>query len=193
MPRRLPYILAAVCALALATPSRAQEAAPSRAQEAAPSRAQATPAGPKCPEEAAPLPAELAPWTAPAALTAATRPEDAGKAEIKVGAAVKAALVHTPEVTYAARPVKPGGSVAYGGLLQIAIAEPGTYRIALGNASWVDVVKGGDAIESIHHGGGPACSGIRKMVDYPLQPGAYFVQLSAGGDAQIGVLVVKLP
>ena len=106
---------------------------------------------------------------------------------------MKATLFHTPEVNYAARPVKPGGSVAYGGLLQIAIAEPGTYRVALGNASWVDVVKDGEKVESIHHGGGPACSGIRKMVDYPLQKGEYFVQLSAGGDAQTGVLVVKLP
>jgi hypothetical protein len=177
MPRRLPYILTALCALALVTPCRAQEAA----------------TAPKCPEEAAPLPAELAPWTAPTSVTAATKPEEANKAAIKVGSAVKAALFHTPEVNYATRPVKPGGSVAYGGLLEIAITEPGNYRVALGNASWVDVVKDGEKVESIHHGGGPACSGIRKMVDYPLQKGEYFVQLSAGGDAQIGVLVVKLP
>jgi hypothetical protein len=177
MPRRQPYALAALCLLGLAVPARAQE----------------PPVPPKCPEQAAPLPAELAPWTAPASLTAATRPEDAAKAEIKLGVAVKAALAHTPELTYAARPAKPGGSVAYGGLLRIAIAEPGTYRVALGNASWVDLVKDGAAVESIHHGGGPACSGIRKMVDYPLQQGQYVVQLSAGGDAQTGVLVVKLP
>jgi hypothetical protein len=177
MPSRLPYALAALCALVFVTPVRAQEPA----------------AAPKCPEQAAPLPAELAPWTAPAPLTAATRPEDAGKAEIKVGEAVKAALVHTPDVNYAARPTKPGGSVAFGGLLHLAVAEPGTYRVAIGNASWIDVVKGGEKVESIHHGGGPACSGIRKMVDYPLQQGDYVVQLSAGGDAQTGVLVVKLP
>ena len=177
MPRRLSYALAAVCALALTTPSRAQESHSAR----------------QCPESAAPLPAELAPWTAPTALTAATRPEDAGKAEIKVGVAVKSALFHTPEVKYAARPVKPGGSVAYGGLFQIAIAEPGTYRVAIGNASWIDMVKDGEKVNSIHHGGGPACSGIRKMVDYPLQKGEYFVQLSAGGNSQTGVLVVKLP
>ena len=177
MPRRLSYVLAALCALAFAAPSRAQEPA----------------VAPKCPEEAAALPAELAPWTAPTPVTAATRPEDGGKAAIKVGAAVKAALFHTPEVTYSVRPVKPGGSVAYGGLLEVAIAEPGTYRVAIGNASWVDVVKDGEKVESIHHGGGPACSGIRKMVDYPLKKGEYIVQLSAGGEAQIGVLVVKLP
>jgi hypothetical protein len=180
MPRRLPYALAALCALVLVTQSRAQDAPMAT-----------TP--PKCPEEAASLPAELATWSAPTALSAATLPEDAAKAEIKLGAAVKAALFHTPEVKYAVRPLKPGGSVAYGGLFHIAIAEPGTYRVALGNASWVDVVKGAEAVESIHHGGGPACSGIRKMVDYPLQQGEYFVQISASGDAQTGVLVVKLP
>ncbi|MBB4198299.1 hypothetical protein CCR94_22905 [Rhodoblastus sphagnicola] len=173
MLRSLPAL--ALCAF-LVTPACAQE----------------SPA-PKCPEDAAPLPAELSAWTAPKPLTAATRPEDAGKAEIAVGAAVKAQLVHTPEVTYAARPTKPGGGVAYGGLLHVAIAEAGTYRVALGNASWVDVVKGGEKIESVGHGGGPACSGIRKIVNYSLQKGDYFVQLSAGAEAQTGVLVVKLP
>jgi len=148
---------------------------------------------PKCPEEAVALPADLSAWTAPKPLTAATRPEEAGKAELKIGAAVTAALAHTPEVTYAARPAKPGGSVAYGGLLHVAIAEPGTYRVALGNASWIDVVKDGASVESVAHGGGPACSGIRKMVDYPLQQGDYLVQLSAGADAQTGVLIAKLP
>ncbi len=177
MPRRSPYAIVLLVALAVGAPVRAQEA----------------PAASKCPDQAAPLPAELASWTAPTALTAATRPEDAGKAEIKLGGAVKLTLFHTPEVNYAIRPVKPGGSVAYGGLLSIAIAEAGTYRVALGNASWVDVVKDGAAVESIRHGGGPACSGIRKMVDYPLQKGEYFVQLSASGEAQTGVLIVKLP
>ena len=177
MPRRLPYALAVLGALVFVTPSAAQEAEMAH----------------KCPEEAAPLPVELAPWTAPASVTAATTPEESEKAEIKVGAAAKAALSHTPEVHYVTRPVKPGGSVAYGGLFRIAIAEPGTYRVALGNASWVDIVKDGEKAESIHHGGGPACSGIRKMVDYTLAKGEYFIQLSAGGDAETGLLVVKLP
>ena len=187
MPR-LPFALAALGALVLVAPSRAQKApaAPSHVLEPAP-------AAPKCPQEAEPLPAELTPWTAATPMTAAAKPEDANRAEIKVGLAVTAALFHTPEVTYAARPVKPGGSVAYGGLLQIVIAEPGTYRVALGNASWVDVVREGVKVKSVGHGGGPSCSGIRKMVDYPLQKGNYSIQLSAGGDAQTGVLVVKLP
>ena len=69
--------------------------------------------------------------------------------------------------------------------------DPATYRFAIGNASWIDIVKDGEKIQSVRHGGGPACSGIRKMVDYPLQQGTYLIQLSAGGDPQVGVLVVK--
>ncbi|SNB56921.1 hypothetical protein SAMN06265338_101528 [Rhodoblastus acidophilus] len=164
---------------------------------ASPALAQPAPAqetqAPQCPQDAAPLPAELSAWTAPNPMTAATRPEELSRAELKPGVAVKAALAHTPEVNYLARPTKPGGGVAYGGLFHIAIAEPGTYRVALGNASWVDVIKDGGKIESSAHGGGPACSGVRKMVDYPMQAGDYVVQLSAGADAQTGVLVVKLP
>jgi hypothetical protein len=126
-------------------------------------------------------------------LTAATSAEEAGKAEISVGAPATVILFHTPEVVYAARPSKPGGSVAYGGLMRVSIAEAGTYRFALGNASWIDVVREGHKSSSVSHGHGPACSGIRKIVDYALVKGEYFVQLAASGDAQTGVLVIKLP
>lgn len=160
---------------------------------AAPAFAQQGEATPHCPQDAVALPAELQAWSAAAPLAAATAPDNAAKAELTPGGAIKAALVHTPDVHYAARPGKPGGTVAFGGLFKIAIAEPGVYRVALGNASWVDLIKDGVAAESIAHGGGPACSGIRKIVDYQLQKGDYIVQLSAGGDAETGLMIVKKP
>lgn len=66
MPRRLSYAFVALCALVHFTPARAQKPH----------------AAPKCPEEAALLPTELAPWTAPTAVTAATRPGEGGNATI---------------------------------------------------------------------------------------------------------------
>jgi hypothetical protein len=98
-----------------------------------------------------------------------------------------------PEVRYPHRPEKPGGSVSYGGLVRIDVPAAGTYRVALSSAAWVDLVRGGNAVTSVKHGHGPDCSGIRKMVDYPLQPGRYTLQISANGEQAITVLVARLP
>lgn len=148
---------------------------------------------PDCPQGAVAPPAEWAHWSDPRPLTAATRPQDAQQAKLEPGVAAKAALAHTPAIEYAARPAKPGGTVAFGGLFGVAIAEDGVYRVALGNASWVDMVSNGAAADSVAHGGGPACSGIRKIVDYDLKKGDYILQLSSGGDAETEILIVKRP
>lgn len=138
-------------------------------------------------------PPELAAWPSQGALTAAAKAGDLASASLVIGKAFKATLQHTPDVKYVLRPEKPGGSVSYGGLLQVTITEAGSYRLALGNASWIDVVKDGAAMLSTAHKPGPACSGIRKMVDFKLEPGVYTVQLSAGADTATGILVAKLP
>jgi hypothetical protein len=136
---------------------------------------------------------ELAPWSSPAALNAA---KDAGSlraANLPVGQAVRVTLLSTPEVKFPLRPEKPGGSVSYGGLIAVDIAQAGTYRVALGSGAWIDMVKQGKAVASVAHGHGPDCSGVRKMVDFVLTPGRYTLQLGANADAQITVLVARLP
>ncbi|MDR3373899.1 MAG: hypothetical protein P4L98_09245, partial [Ancalomicrobiaceae bacterium] len=147
----------------------------------------------KCPEDAVPLPAELSGWTTQLPIVAATQPGQIGSAEVKVGQAVKASMQMTPGVTYAARPANPGGTVSSGGIFKLSIPETGTYRVAVGTHSWIDIVDSGKLVESVNHGGGPACSGIKKMVDYPLNAGTYVLQLSAGDEMTAGILVVKLP
>ena len=69
------------------------------------------------------------------------------------------------------------------------MTRPGTYRVALGAGAWVDMLRDGKAIASTAHGHGPACSGIRKIVDFPLTPGSYVLQLAGSPDANIPVLV----
>ena len=101
-------------------------------------------------------------------------------------------LLPTPSVHYPLQPEKPGGSVSHGGLLGFTITEAGTYRIALGSAAWIDVVRGGKPVTSTAHGHGPACSTIRKMVDFPLMPGRYILQVSANAGAGLPVLVTRL-
>lgn len=115
------------------------------------------------------------------------------EATLAAGQAAHLTLLRTPEVRYPLRPEKPGGSVSYGGLVGLTITEPGTFRVALDSAAWIDMVKDGKAIASTRHGHGPACTGIRKMVDFPLQPGSYTLQIAANGAPELQLLVARLP
>jgi len=174
---RLAIALAAACVLA---PIAAQ------AQEAAPAPA-------ACPTTPAPLPAGLEGWAAPAPLTAAKTAGYASDAKLKIGQAFDAALPGTPEVTYALRPEKPGGSVSYGGIFAVDVARAGTYTIALSTGAWIDVVRDGKSLQSSTHGRGPACTTLRKMVAFPLEPGRYLVQIAANGEPKIGIMVAERP
>src|SRR5690606_5716868 len=102
-------------------------------------------------------------------------------------------LLQTPQVRYPLRPEKPGGSVSYGGLAQITVRKAGTYWIALGSATWVDVAARGRSVTSIAHERGPDCTGIRKMVDFPLTPDRHALQIAANGTPDVTVLVARLP
>lgn len=139
------------------------------------------------------LPTELQSWRSPAALKAGVDRKTAVKAALTAGQAVTLALSPTPKIAYPVRPAKPGGSVSFGGLASFTVAQAGTWRVALGTGAWVDVVKDGAAATSIAHGHGPDCSGVRKMVDYSLEPGVYTLQIAANGEDKLTVLVTPLP
>lgn len=148
---------------------------------------------PACAKVDADLPAGLAGWADKVDVTSAAAAADLPKAMITPGRASRVALHATREVTYPVQPEKPGGSVAHGGLLAFSISQPGAYRIALSSGAWIDVIRDGQPQISTAHGRGPACSTIRKMVDFSLQPGRYLLQISANADAEIGVLVTRAP
>ncbi|MGI4878986.1 MAG: hypothetical protein ACRYG4_16030 [Janthinobacterium lividum] len=150
-------------------------------------------ATPACPKGAEPIPPELSSWSHKTPLTAATDEASLGNAKLVPGTAIELTLAETPAVSYIARPSHPGGSVSHGGMLGVAIAIPGTYRVAIGSGAWVDLVKGKTSLESTGHGHGPNCSGIRKMVDFTLQPGSYVLQIVGNGEAHVPVLIAKLP
>ncbi len=139
------------------------------------------------------LPAELVGWSNRVLLKAAGDKAALGGAELSVGQAVDATLLQTSEVRYVLRPEKPGGSVSYGGMFGFTVKTAGTYRVALGAGAWIDVVKGSKSLASTAHGHGPDCSGVRKMVDFPLKPGRYVLQLAANGAETLPLMVVRLP
>jgi hypothetical protein len=77
----------------------------------------------------------------------------------------------------------------FGGVYHVTIATAGTYRVALQNGAWVDLVRDGESLTSVAHMEGAPCSGIRKIVDFALQPGTYIVQLSGAKSAQMRILI----
>ena len=178
MRRYLASIAAGIALLASSAPSAAQ-------QEGMPKH--------DCPVGPVALPLELATWASPAPIIAGTDPAKLAGATLTVGQAVDAALAHTSDIHYPFRPEQPGGSVSYGGIFAFTVAQAGTYRVAEGSGAWIDVVKDGKAIESTAHGHGPDCSTVRKMVDFPLEPGTYTLQIAANGQAQLPLIVTRVP
>jgi hypothetical protein len=77
----------------------------------------------------------------------------------------------------------------FGGVYHVTVAAAGTYRVVLQNGAWIDLVRDGKSLTSVGHMEGTPCSGIRKIVDFDLQPGIYIVQLSNAKTAQMRILI----
>lgn len=133
----------------------------------------------------------LAAWTKPVPLAAGADRDRA--VPLSVGQAARVTLLPTPRIDYPVQPEKPGAPTSHGGLIAITVPQAGIYRVALGSGAWIDLVREGKAVASTAHGHGPDCTGVRKIVDFPLLPGRYTLQLAASGTPQITVLVARLP
>lgn len=125
---------------------------------------QAAPAAPQCAAMDTGLAANLSGWTAPG-----------GEFGVNQSARLQAGeLAKFPDVPAGA---KPGGAVMIGFTVETA----GRYGVALDQRGWIDVVpgaSGGEPLKSVAHGHGPACSTIRKIVRFDLQPGVYRLYLT---------------
>ncbi|GBQ24007.1 hypothetical protein ACLRDC_11050 [Gluconacetobacter sacchari] len=139
------------------------------------------------------LPDDLHGWASPTHLAAADTVSALDHAILLPGQAVLAALRPTPDVSYALRPDDRGGTVSSGGMMVFNAPRAGTYRIMLDARAWLDVVRDGASIGSTHHGRGPACSGIGKMVDFPLPAGRAIVQISGSPKPEIEIMVIPVP
>ncbi|WEK01827.1 MAG: homogentisate 1,2-dioxygenase [Candidatus Sphingomonas phytovorans] len=181
-------VMTGLFALAAATGAAAQQPPQQPAARMPMAEAQ-----PVCPRDAAPIPPELAGWPSRKPMAAAVDSASLANTTLAPGAAVDLALTPTPAVTYVLRPSRPGGSVSHGGMATVTIGEAGTFRVAIGSAAWLDIVRDGASLESVGHGHGPACSGIRKMVDFALKPGSYILQIVGNGSATLPLAIVKLP
>ena len=132
------------------------------------------------------------PWngartTDSAATSAALEP-----ARIAVGQAVRLRLHPDSEVEYLSLPQGEGDPASFGGLAALTIERAGTYRVGLEKSAWVDVSANGKPAEAGRFGPGPACSGIRKAVEFHLEAGPHVLELSGNLDPELGVLVERV-
>ncbi len=143
-----------------------------------------------CGGQVVPPPADLSPWAAiaPDGVMAAAAVGEAP--ELKPGQVAELTLRPQAQVHFATPPGKVGTSDGFAGLFAFDVVRPGTWRVALGKAAWVDVVKDGVSIASTNHGHGPACTGIRKIVEFPLTPGRYLLQLAASPGDRVTALIL---
>ena len=155
-----------------------------------PAAAQA--ASPNCPAPVAPA-GEFSSWADTTEMKAARDAAGLPQASLPLGQAARVRLLPVSELTYILPPERPAKAASHGGMIRISIAQPGTYRVALGTAAWVDAVTDGKAIASTAHGHGPACSGIRKIVDFVLEPGDYVLQFSSNAEPDTTLLVIRKP
>src|SRR3546814_11240362 len=70
-------------------------------------------------------------------------------------------------------------------MIPVEVKKAGRLIVALDAGAWIDLVRDGAAQKSITHGHGPACSGIRKMVEYDVTPGRYQLQIGNAPTAAI--------
>ncbi|HEX8485771.1 homogentisate 1,2-dioxygenase [Sphingomonas sp.] len=133
------------------------------------------------------IPAELAGWEMMAPVVAGAAP-----ATIRIGQGARATLVPGASVTYAPAPAKPGATGTSGGVFVFDVATAGRYRVALGAGAWIDVVRGNQAVASIAHGHGPACSPVKKTVDFDLTPDRYRLQVAGSPVATLPLMIASL-
>ncbi|MBX3560929.1 MAG: hypothetical protein KF780_03855 [Sphingomonas sp.] len=110
---------------------------------------------------------------------------------ISLGRVTWIALSPVETLTWARAPERVPPAGTKGAIAVVEIAEEGSYAIALSDGAWVDVVAPTGHVRSAGHGHGPACSGVRKVVDYRLAPGSYHIQLSGAEADRLRILVLR--
>jgi hypothetical protein len=128
----------------------------------------------------------------PRGLEAWTRPI-AGDREIAPGTAETLTLVDVADLRFDAPPAQAPLGGTYGAMLAFRITTPGIYRIALSARASIDVAQAGRTIEPAGESDAPICTGIRKIIRFPLQPGSYALQISGVAGPQATVLLASSP
>jgi hypothetical protein len=124
-------------------------------------------------------------------LKAAAASPELEPARVTLDKAVTVTLHPGNDVRFVIAPEKPGAAGSYGGMLSLDVREAGSYQVALSAGAWLDMVQDGSSVASAGHAHGAECSGMRKMVSFPLKPGRHVIQLSGNKEDTIQVVVSR--
>lgn len=118
---------------------------------------------------------------------------ETGSPVLPLGRAVRATLLPAAAVSLAVPNDRASAAGSSAGVFGFTVPAAGRYRVSLSTGLWVDVVDAGRAATSVTHGHGAPCSGVRKMVDFDLKPGAYRLQLVGSATPSVAVMIARLP
>jgi hypothetical protein len=138
------------------------------------------------------LPSELADWGRDAAgKTIYAYGDDLGADWSPLGAARTELALHKFEsLRYGVVPDRKPDVYKFGGTIPVEVRKAGRLVVALDAGAWIDLVRDGAVVKSVAHGHGPACSGIRKMVEFDVTPGRYQLQIVNAPTASIHAMAV---
>lgn len=148
-------------------------------------------AAPTCPAEPV-LPAGMEGWSRTTSAKTIYAYGDARAADWPALGPVRTALsLHGSEsLRYWVAPERTPDVHKAGGMVPIVVDRAGRLVVALDAGAWIDLVRDGAIVKSAAHGHGPACSGIRKMVEYDVTPGRYLLQISNAPAQSIRAMAV---
>ncbi|WP_156818867.1 homogentisate 1,2-dioxygenase [Sphingomonas sp. Mn802worker] len=145
---------------------------------------------PVCANVRVAFPAELSHWSMRTPLTAGHAPRNAPV--LAIGRAADLRLAPLANVQPRIAPAKVPAPGSYAGLVMFQVIRPGTYRVALGQKAWIDVIRGRAGVASSAHTMGPRCTGVAKLVDFPLRPGRYVLQLTGAPTQTVAATIVRV-
>lgn len=138
------------------------------------------------------LPPELAGWArAASSKTIYAYGDDLGADWSPLGPARTALPLHKFEsLRYGVAPGRKPDVYKFGGTIPIDAKKAGRLIVALDAGAWIDLVRDGAVVKSLAHGHGPACSGIRKIVEFDVTQGRYQLQIVNAPTASIHAMAV---
>jgi hypothetical protein len=104
----------------------------------------------------------------------------------------EATLFSQDQITYAIAPVKTTVGGASGGLVRLAIAASGTYRISVDQSAWIDIADNGALLASKDHQGRPDCTAPHKIVEFELTTGAQLTLQFSGATGSKALFAITL-
>jgi hypothetical protein len=131
-------------------------------------------------------------FAAPASKVTAAR-DGRSPPRLETNRAYQVQLAPAAQVAFPAAPGKTSPSEgSFSGVLAFTVTSAGSYRIAIDQAMWIDVVADGHLVPPTDYEGQHSCDAPRKIVQFTLAPQKPLIlQLSSAGQSNVRVTIVR--